>query len=163
MKCCIAKAPFCSGFVILETPPGPYLSPGFLDPGWLHGSCPQLPLSQQEQACTLSPHARAFSEHLSLLSASWHEAGEGPESCGAWLKGKALHELAKEWKGTWQMVGRAALAPRPWVAVICHPHSGCNLGWQHPLARGSALWAKWFLQTRRALRLGFILLIAFDF
>lgn len=118
MKCCIAKAPFCSGFVILETaPPGPYLSPGFLDPGWLHGSCPQLPLSQQEQACTLSPHARAFSEHLSLLSASWHEAGEGPESCGAWLKGKALHELAKEWKGTWQMVGRAALAPGPgWLS-----------------------------------------------
>ena len=34
------------------------------------------------------------------------------------------------------MAGRAALAPRPWVAVICHPHSSCSLGWQHPLASG---------------------------
>lgn len=83
---------------------------------------------------TLSPHARAFSEHLSLLSASWREAGEGLEPCGAWLTGRALPELAEEWQGTWQMAGRAAPAPRPWVAVICHPHSGCGLGWQHPLA-----------------------------
>lgn len=140
MKCSIAKAPFCSGCVILVMPPGPHLSPGFLDPGWLHGCCPQLPLSQEAQACgfypscTLSPHARAFSEHLSLLSASWREAGEGLEPCGAWLTGRALPELAEEWKGTWQMAGRAAPAPRPWVAVICHSHSGCGLGWQHPLA-----------------------------
>ena len=31
-------------------PPGPHLSPGFLDPGWLHSSCPRLPLSQEVQA-----------------------------------------------------------------------------------------------------------------
>lgn len=100
-----------------------------------------------------SPHARAFSEHLSLLSPSWW-LGEGLEPCGAWLKGMALSELAKEWKGTWQMAGRAALA-----LGGCHlPPSLWLQSGSTPLASGPTGFT-----GPRALRLGFILLIAFDF
>lgn len=142
-------------------PSGPCLSTGFLGPGWLHSSCPQLPFSQQAQgcgfypSCALSPHTRAFGVHLSLLSASWGEVGRGWHPVVPGQKAGLFPELAEELEGAWQMASRAAPAPWPWVAVICHPHSGCGLGWQHPpcsLASGP-----------RALRLGFLLRIAFDF
>lgn len=98
------------------------------------------------------------------LGKGWHPVGEGWHPVVSGKKAGLFPHLAEEREGAWQMVSRAAPAPRSWVAVICHPQLTLPvvfLGWQHPPCSPASQPSD--LYRQRALRLGFILLTALDF